>query len=163
MMRAWLGAMAMAVLALPASAQEWTTGFNMGTFLAGGGSDATGYLNFECADESSGFSTAGQPFITLTPMAGVVLNKKFVPKDGITFWVEDEFSYLLPMSLEAGGQSLNYDYSAESVQSVRDLVAQLRKGSGVTAYAGDTRLVMIPLQGSAKALEFIDGCIQSGG
>jgi hypothetical protein len=149
----------LALLSAPVSAQEWGTDFNMGTFAGGGGTDASGSLSFECADPSSGFDTAGQPFIELKPMAGVVLNKKSVPSEGVTFWVEDEQSYLLPMSLEPGGQSLSYDYSADSVQSVRDLVAALRSGSRVAAYAGKTQLVMMTLDGSSKALEFVESCI----
>lgn len=160
-MRRWAAAAILSLLVLPAAAQEWTTDFNMGTFLAGGGSEAQGFLSFECPDPSSGFDTAGQPFVTLTPKAGVVLNKKSVPPEGITFWVGDEQSFLLPMSIEPGNASLSYDYSADSVQSVRDLVTALRSGSGVAAYAGETMLVMIGLDGSSKALEYIDGCIAS--
>lgn len=156
--------LALVALAWPASAQDWGTGFNMGTHLAGGGSDANGWLSFECADKGSdsGFATEGQPFLSLRPMAGVVLSKKSIPHDGIAFWVGDDMSFLLPMSLEPGGKTLSYDYSEESVQEVRYLVDALRQGKFVTAYAGgleDTRLVSITLEGSYGALEFIEGCI----
>ena len=161
-MRIIIAVATLALLILPTQAQDWGTDFNMGTFAAGGGSAANGYLNLECPDESSGFDTAGQPFVTLTPMDGVVLNKKSVPEEGIAFWVDDDQSYLLPMSLEPSGNSLDYDYSVESAQSVRDMVEAMRKGDTVTAYAGGLdgiRLVMITLDGSAAALEFVEGCI----
>ena len=146
-----------------ATAQEWTTDFNMGSFLAGGGNEASGYLSFECSDDGTAYSPPGQPYITLTPMAGVVLNKKTLPSDGIAFWVGDDQSFLLPMSVDPGGKSLSYDYSAESLQEVRWLVEALRKGNTVTAFAGapeDLRLIRFTLDGSHDALEYIDGCIR---
>ena len=150
---------ALALIASPALAQDWGTDFNMGTFAAGGGSAANGYLNLECADKSSGFESAGQPFIALTVMDGVELDKKSLPGE-ITFWVGDDQSYLLPMSIEAGSTTrLVYDYSADTVEQARWLVEALREGSSVTAKADETILATIELEGSDDALELVEECI----
>lgn len=152
----------MALLATSAVAQDWSTDFNMGSLLAGGGNEAGGYLSFECMDEGDAGDPVGIPYLTLSPMVGVVVNKKSVPADGISFWVGDDKSFLVPMSVDPGGTSLSYDYSTQSVQEVRWLVEALRVGDTVTAFAGtpeDLRLIRFGLDGSSEALELIEGCI----
>ena len=149
----------MALIASPALAQDWGTDFNMGTFAAGGGSAANGYLNLECADKSSGFDSAGQPFIALTVIDGEQLDKKSLPGE-ITFSIDDDQSYLLSMSIEDGSTTrLVYDYSDDTVEQARGLVEALRKGSIVTAKADETILASLDLEGSDDALELVEDCI----
>lgn len=158
-MRVFAGIVALAMIASPALAQDWGTDFNMGTFAAGGGSPDNGYLNLECAGEGSGFDFAGQPFIALTVIDGEQLDKKSLP-DEITFWVDDEQSYLLPMSIEEGSTTrLVYDYSADTVEQARGLVEAMRQGSIVTAKADENVIASLDLEGSNDTLELVEDCI----
>jgi hypothetical protein len=145
--------------AAPAAAQDWNTYFNMATFGAGGGSDANGWLNFECAGPDSGFSTAGRPHIALRVKDGVTLDKKSL-EDGPTFWVGDDQSFLLPMQLqERSTTSLNYQYDEASVPQVLEFLAALRRGVRFSAMLGDENIAAITLEGSSAALQFVEGCI----
>lgn len=157
-----LAALSLCVLsfASPAVAQDWDSFFNMGTFTAGGGSDANGWLSLECADPDSGFSSAGRPFLSVTVMSGISLNKKSLA-DGLAFWVDDGQSYLLPMSLEDGSSTiLHYDYSDDSVDEVLHLVEALRKGDRVGLEVGTEFVMKVTLEGSFQALEYVEGCIR---
>ena len=147
------------LLVSPAWADKWDTYYNMATFGAGGGADAGGWFNFECADEESGFSTAGQPYFTLR--IGEEFNrKKLTPDKTITFWVDDGLSYVLPMRWEAQSTvSLVYDYSAETLEEMQDFIAALRRGDRATAWSGEQQLASVALDGSYAALEFVEGCI----
>jgi hypothetical protein len=150
------------LLAGSAAAQEWQTYFNMATFGAGGGSDEGGWLNFECAGDDSGFSTAGEPYIALEVKAGVTLSKKSLGA-GPTFWVGDDQSFALPMRLEAGSTTtLAYQYSAATVPEVLHFIAALRGGTSFSATLGNENIASIPLDGSNAALEFIEGCVADG-
>lgn len=147
-------------LASPAVAQDWDSFFNMGTFTAGGGSDANGWLSLECADPDSGFDTAGRLFLSVTVMSGISLNKKSLA-DGGTFWVDDGKSYVLPLSLENGSSTiLHYDYSDDTVGQVLDLVETLRKGGSVGLEVGTEFVMRVTLEGSFQALEYVEGCIR---
>ena len=157
-----LAALGLSVLPLasPAVAQDWDSYFNMGTFAAGGGSDANGWLSLECADPDSGFSSAGRPFLSVTVMSGISLNKKSLA-DGLAFWVDDGQSYVLPMSLEEGSSTiLHYDHSDDSVGEVLDLIEALRKGGNVGLEMGAEFVMRVTLEGSFQALEYVEACIR---
>lgn len=148
-----------ALLASPALAQDWGSYFNMGTFAAGGGSDANGWLHFECAGPDSGFSTAGRPHISVRVRDGVELDKKTLAA-GVWFWVGDGASYDVPVQLEQGSSTvLVYDYSAQSVPGVLDFIAALRRGERFGLVVGAENVASITLEGSHAALEYVEGCI----
>ncbi len=143
-------------------AQDWNGYFSMATFGAGGGSDENGWLNFECADPSSGFSTAGRAYMQMRLMEGVQLSKNSLPAD-VAFWVGDSQSYLFPMVLTPDTTNgLSYAYSAETTQEMLDFIAALREGNSVTAFLDDVRLIRIELQNSSSALSAIEGCVADG-
>jgi hypothetical protein len=158
-----VAAMLASMLAVaPASAQEWSAYFNMATFGAGGGSDAGGGLNFECGDKDSGAHNPGRPYMTLRLAEGTELNKKSALED-IVFWVGDGMSFTLPLVLERGSaDTLAYVYSPETVPEVLEFISALREGQTFTALQGERRLASVDLEGSAAALQYVEGCIADG-
>ena len=103
------GLSAAVLLIGPAWAGNWSNYYNMATFVAGGGADEGGWFNFECADEESGFSMAGQPFFDVT-IGENFYQKKAALEPTIIFVVDDRQSYLLPMRLEQNSTThLHYD------------------------------------------------------
>lgn len=140
-------------------ADAWDTYFNMATFGAGGGTDAGGWFNFECADEDSGFSSAGQAHFTLR-MGEEFAGEKPTPEKAITFFVDDGLSFVLPMSMQAESSvDLYYDYSAETLEEMLDFIAALRRGSRVTVWSGQQQLASVGLDGSSAALEYVEACV----
>ena len=159
MKRLAFGLVAGILLSGPAVAEKWSTYYNMATFGAGGGSDADGWFNFECAGSDSGFSTAGQPHFTLRIGEGFS-RKKLVPEKTITFFVDDGLSYVLPMSPEVQSTvNLVYDHSAETLEEMQYFIAALRRGDRATAWSGSRQLASVALDGSFAALEFVEACI----
>ena len=149
---------AVALLVSPVPAQDWGSDFNMGTFAAGGGSDANGWLHFECADPDSGLGTAGRPHMSLRIKDGATLDKKSVAD--LSFWVGDDKSFLLPMQFERGSTDLLvYRYSPETAAEVLYLIEALREGERFAANLGNDNVAAITLDGSHAALEFVEGCI----
>jgi hypothetical protein len=131
----------------------------MATFGAGGGSDADGWFNFECAGSDSGFDSAGQPFFSLR-IGERFENKKAPLEPMIDIWVDDGQSYLVPMSLEAQStKSLSYDRNPEFFAEVQDLIAALRRGDRATAWSGERQLASVALDGSFAALEYVAACV----
>lgn len=147
------------LLAGPVRAEAWDAYYNMATFGAGGGSDAGGWFNFECADEESGFGTAGQAHFSLR-MGEDFTKEEFVPVKDIQFWVGDGKSFVLPMSPEADSAiDLKYDYSAETRQEMLWFIEALRQGDGVSAWSDDRQLARVALKGSSAALKDVEACV----
>lgn len=153
------GLLASILLIDPAWAGSWSNYYNMATFVAGGGTDEGGWFNFECADEESGFSMAGQPFFDV--MIGEKFHQeKAALKPTVAFFVDDGQSYLLPMNLERDSTThLHYDRNPETFPEMQDFIAALRRGNQVTAWSGEQQLVSIALNGSFAALQFVEACV----
>jgi hypothetical protein len=153
------GLSAAVLLIGPAWAGNWSNYYNMATFVAGGGADEGGWFNFECADEESGFSMAGQPFFDVT-IGENFYQKKAALEPTIIFAVDDGQSYLLPMRLEQNSTThLHYDRNPETFPEMQDFIAALRRGNRVTAWSGEQQLASVTLDGSFAALEFVEACV----
>ena len=149
-------------LSTPSYAAPWGTYFNMGTFGAGGGSDAEGSLNLECADPESGMTGAGVLFLLFTPSSTAVFYKKAIT-GGYMRFVVGSTAVELPMDIEDGSaNTFAYTPEAETAQYTKALIKALRSGDSVKVLAGDLELANIALDGSDAALEAIDGCVMDG-
>lgn len=143
----------------PVWADIWGTYYNMATFGAGGGADAGGWFNFECAGADSGFETAGQPYFSVR-IGEEFIQEQLTLEETTAFWVDDGQSYALPMRLEAGSaDNLSYEHSAQTLEEMRDFIAALRRGDRATVWSGQQQLASVALDGSYAALEYVEACV----
>lgn len=147
-------------LAVPVMAAPWGTGYTMGTYGAGGGSEAEGRLTLECGDPDAGIDFYGELYLTFTPAEGASVNKK-QPLTYMTF-VIDAKTIDLPIE-RAGSGTFAYVHEAEGAALTQSLVSAMRRGDRVRVMLDDDQLGDISLEGSSAALEAIDSCIRSRG
>lgn len=145
------------LLIAPATASPWGTDYRMGTFAAGGGSDAEGRLTLECGDPDAGIDFYGQLYLTFTPAAGASFDKKR-PLTHMSFVIGAR-TIDLPIET-AGSGTFAYVQEAEGAALVQSLVSALRGGDRVRVTLGDDQLGDISLEGSSAALQAIDSCIR---
>jgi hypothetical protein len=138
-----------------ATAAPWGTDYHMGTFGAGGGSDAEGRLTLECGDPDAGIDFYGQLYLTFTPAAGASFDKKR-PLTYMTFAVGAK---TIDLPIETAGSG-TFAYVHEGAALTQSLVSALRGGNRVRVMLGDDQLGDISLEGSSAALEAIESCIR---
>lgn len=158
MRRTALIALASFAFCIPATAAPWGTFYNMGTFAAGAGSDAEGWLSLECGDPQAGVADYGELNLLLTTASGAGFDKA-KPLDYVQFTIGD-VTVDMPMEFEAGStERLVYVHEAEGAVLTQDLVAVMRQGERVSVTYEGAQLADITLEGADAALEAIDSCI----
>ena len=163
MIRRTIGVMTALMLAAPAMAAPWVTDYQMGAFIAGGGSDEEGWLSLECGDpeqavEGSSMSY-GELFLNFSAAQGTSFNKKQT-LTYLTFVIGAK-TIDLPIELEAGSSdTFSYVREAEGAALTQSLVSAMRGGDRVQVMLDDVQLGDIGLEGSSAALEAIDECIR---
>jgi hypothetical protein len=151
-------ALAFAVLASPAAAAPWTTDYQMGTFIASGGSDEKGWIILECGDPASGQGWAGRLNLVLTPAAGSLPKKTLARVDLVS--LSTDAAGGLPIPVTRDGKRLTVaDELAASTRKA--LLHMLRTGDVLTVRTATTpgrTIGTIPLSGSAAALDGFGAC-----
>lgn len=163
MIRRTIGVLTVLMFSAPAIAAPWVTDYQMGAFIAGGGSDEEGWLNLECGDPEQAVegSTAsyGELFLNFTPAAGASFNKK----QALTYltFVIGAKTLDLPIELEPGSSdAFSYVHEAEGAALTQSLVSAMRGGDRVRVMLDGAQLGDISLEGSGAALDAIDSCIR---
>ncbi len=147
------------LLVNPVAAETWDAYYNMDTFGAGGGTDQEGWFNFECASADSGFSSAEQPFFSMS-IGEAFLKQKAALEPRITILVDDGQSYAVPMRFELQSTTtLVNDRDPETFPNVLDLIEALRRGDRATAWSGQRQLASVALDGSFAALDGVAACV----
>ena len=140
---------------------RWTSDYQMGAFVAGGGSDEEGWITLECVDPESGAPSPGTLSLSLTPQTGVDLATGDSP-DLLAFWVDEAGSIPIPVHWE--GESLVMDEIGASLR--RSLLTMLRVGDTLwvrTAERDAEMAAEISLAGSTAALAGFEACTEVTG
>jgi hypothetical protein len=162
-MRALVAALLASLLVVaPAAAEPWGTDFNMGTFVAYGGSDAEGRISLECGSLDSGQSWAGQMSVTVTPAAESLPDGGLKTKALFFITGAGQPSITLPVKREGD----NFVASADDIdiELAGALVALLATANGVRVTTATTPMhdvADLSLEGSSAALSGFEDC--SGG
>jgi hypothetical protein len=163
MIRLIMSVLAALTLVAPTMAAPWVTDYQMGAFIAGGGSDEEGWLSLECGDPEQAVegssASYGELFLLFTPATGIRFNKKQT-LTYLTFVIGDE-TIDLPIELEPGSsETFSYVHEAEGAILTQGLVSAMRGGDRVQVSLDGVELGDISLEGSSEALDAIDDCIR---
>jgi len=152
-------AVALVLSASPTFAAPWTDGFQMGTFIASGGSDAEGYLGLECGSLESGHSWGGDMNITITPAVGSLPDPDVKAK---SVFFETGLAPALQVPVRREGDSFvaHSDMLSDDLRAA--LLSMLTKGNGLRIKTATTPfydIADLSLEGSSKTLEGFEDCL----
>lgn len=154
-------ALVSAALAAPAAAAPWDTDYQMGTFVAFGGTAEAGRLSLECGDPQAGGSTAGKLFFSLAPRNGVKPGK-LTDVDLIALRVDE--SGWFPLAVAFDGERFTSRGDMDDATR-RSLLRMIETGDVVTIRTADRQSLTIgeiPLDGSAAAIADHWSCTEAG-
>ncbi|GLQ54462.1 hypothetical protein [Devosia nitrariae] len=144
------------VPAAPVHAQPapiWGGYYNMGTFAAGGGSEAGGSISLECAGPD--LADAGAFLLELTPAARIEPFADAPPQ--LDFSIDGKIM-TVPVTAENGAVFF-YRSEPEGDVLALELIAGLRRGNRLVVSAPELDIVDIPLRGSSQALLHVAECV----
>ena len=136
----------------PALAQDWSSGYNMGSIGVSGGDDASGTIVIDCAEAGNGVVKQGSLSVFVNPMQGAGATA-----GDFTFTV-GETAVTLPFA-DNGGDGFVHDKTADSLDALTALVDALETGPEVVVSQGDAELANIGLDGAAAALDGVEACL----
>jgi hypothetical protein len=134
-------------------APVWGGYYNMGTFAAGGGSEAGGSISLECAGPDLG--DAGTLHLQLTPAARIEPFADAPPQ--LDFSIDQQL-ITVPVTAENGAVFF-YRSEPEDDALALELIAALRRGNRLVVSAPELDIADIPLKGSSQALVSVEACV----
>lgn len=140
------------LMASPALAQDWSSGYNMGSIGVSGGDDASGTIVIDCAEAGNGVVKQGSLSVFVNPMPGAVATA------GDFAFTVGETAVTLPFA-DNGGDGFVHDKTADSLDALTALIDALETGAEVVVSQGDAELVRIGLDGAAAALDGVEACL----
>lgn len=156
-MRRWPTVMLLALVPAAAAyaqpAPVWGGYYNMGTFAAGGGSEAGGSISLECAGPD--LADAGVFHLKLRPAADIEPFAHAPPQ--LDFNIDGRVVNV-PVTAENGAVFF-YRAEPEGDALALMLIAALRRGYRLIVSAPELDIADIPLKDSSEALVYVEECV----
>lgn len=143
------------MLAAPALAQDWGSGYNMGSIGVTGGNSANGTIMLDCAEGGNGVVPQGALSIFLKARSNSTVGTASPGK--LRFSV-DGTDLLLPVAEDAG-DGFVYEKTPETLAEATRLIELLKAGKQLSVSADGTEIARIDLKGAAAALDGIEACL----
>lgn len=140
------------VLVAPAAAQDWGSGYNMGSIGVTGGSAGTGEIMIDCAESGNPVVQQGSLSIFLKPASGAKA------KAGAFSFAVDGDAVTLPVGADQGDGYV-YDKTPETVADAARLIDLLKSGQELVVSASNAEIARIGLDGAAVALDGVEVCL----
>jgi hypothetical protein len=144
-------ALGLAMIA-PAAAQDWGSGYNMGSIGVTGGSAGTGEIMIDCAESGNPVVAQGSLSMFIKPASDAKA------KSGNFSFAVDGEAVTLPVGADQG-DGFVYDKTPETVADAVRLIDLLKGGRELVVSAGDAEIARIGLDGAAAALEGVEVCL----
>lgn len=140
----------------PALAQDWGSGYNMGSIGVMGGAEASGTISLDCAAEGNSYVEKGAFSIFLKPKPDSALADGKSP--GTLAFDVDGTPISLPVT-DNLGDGFVYEKTEATAPDAAELVKLLAAGKKLTVLSGDATVAEIALKGAAPALDGLDACL----
>lgn len=145
----------LASLAAPAVAQDWGSGYNMGSIGVTGGNSASGTIMLDCADGGNGVVPQGALSIFLKARADSMIG---AASPGNLRFSVDGTDVSLPVA-DDEGDGFVYEKTPETLAEATRLVDLLKAGMQLRVLADGAEIARIDLKGAVAALDGVEACL----
>lgn len=139
-------------LPIPAFAQDWSSGYNMGSIGVSGGNEASGTIVIDCAESGNAVVPEGSLSLFVTPAPGITATAgDFI----FTIGGED----ITLAFADNQGDGFVHDKTPESLDALTALIDALATGDEVVITEANNEIARIGLEGAGAALDGVDVCL----